>query len=137
MTLLSETECWELLAGRAVGRLVTCVDDEPHIFPVNYAVQRRTILFRTGEGAKLISVGINKQVAFEADDYGFDECGHGAAWSVVVEGVARTLHTPDQIALAEQAQVLPWTAGRKDHYVRIFPTRVTGRRFTLNRPEGA
>ena len=45
--ILPVHECWELLGSLALGRLVTYADGQPDIFPVNYVVQRRTVLFRT------------------------------------------------------------------------------------------
>jgi uncharacterized protein len=92
ITILSESESWNLLAGVALGRLVTSVDDQTEIFPVNFVVQNRTVLFRTAEGTKLISSAINKRVLFEADDHNVAE-----GWSVIVTGVARTLRTDDEI----------------------------------------
>jgi uncharacterized protein len=124
ITILSESESWNLLSGVALGRLVTSVDDQPEIFPVNFVVQNRTVLFRTAEGTKLISSAINKRVLFEADDHNVAE-----GWSVIVKGIARTLRTDDEIRQAERAQLLPWTATLKLHYVRIIPTSITGRRF--------
>ncbi|OLP01586.1 pyridoxamine 5'-phosphate oxidase [Mycolicibacterium porcinum] len=122
--ILSERESWELLGGVSLGRLVTAVDDEAHIFPVNFVVQNRTILFRTAAGTKLISAAINNQVLFEADDHTTAE-----GWSVIVRGIARTLRSEDELEDAERAQLLPWTATSKTHYVRVSPVRVTGRRF--------
>ncbi len=124
ITLLSEHECWDLLGSMALGRLVTSVDDEPEIFPVNLVVQRHTVLFRTALGTKLVSAVINKRVAFEAD-------GHSATegWSVIVKGRARVLHDNSEIEEAERAQLLPWTATTKTHYVRVLPDIITGRRF--------
>jgi nitroimidazol reductase NimA-like FMN-containing flavoprotein (pyridoxamine 5'-phosphate oxidase superfamily) len=124
ITILPESECWNLLSSVALGRLVTSVDDQPEIFPVNFVVQRRTVLFRTAEGSKLISAAINNRVLFEADEHNVAE-----GWSVIVKGVAQTLHGDDDIAEAERAQLLPWTATAKTHYVRIRPTQITGRRF--------
>ncbi|TGB37607.1 pyridoxamine 5'-phosphate oxidase family protein [Mycolicibacterium peregrinum] len=122
--IMSERDSWELLGSASLGRLVTAVDDEAHIFPVNFVVQNRTILFRTAAGTKLISAAINNQVLFEADDHNVDE-----GWSVIVRGIARTLRTDDELDEAERAQLLPWTATAKTHYVRVSPVRVTGRRF--------
>src|ERR1700739_4069251 len=124
VTILSEHECWDLLASQALGRVVTSVDGQPEIFPVNFAVQRRTVLFRTAEGTKLVSVAINNQVVFEADEHNVAE-----GWSVIVKGATRRLHGDEEIAEAEQAQLLSWTAPVKTHYVRIIPTSITGRRF--------
>jgi uncharacterized protein len=124
VTILSVSESWDLLASVALGRLVTSVQGEPEIFPVNFVVQRRTVLFRTAEGTKLVSAAINNRVLFEADDHDAAE-----GWSVIVKGAARTLHTNEELEEAERAQLLPWTATLKQHYVRIQPVSITGRRF--------
>ena len=124
MTVLSEDESWHLLASMALGRLVTCLEGQPAIFPVNFVVQRRTVLFRTAEGAKLFSVVMNNRVAFEADDHNVSE-----GWSVIVKGRAQVLNSRAEIREAERAQLLPWTAGVKGRYVRVFPSEITGRRF--------
>ncbi len=126
ISVLSESECWKLLSSTALGRLVTSVDGEPAIFPVNFVAQNRTVLFRTAEGTKLVSTAINNRVLFEAD--GHDEV---EGWSVIVKGMARSLRSDEEIAEAERAQLLPWIATVKTHYVRIVPVSVTGRRFTF------
>jgi uncharacterized protein len=36
VTILSAGECWNLLASAALGRLVTSVDGQAEIFPVNF-----------------------------------------------------------------------------------------------------
>ena len=126
ISILSEGECWNLLRSVALGRLVTVVDGQLEIFPVNFVVQRRTVLFRTAEGTKLVSAVINDNVLFEADDH---EAAEG--WSVIVKGMAQTLRTHDEIDDAEQAQLIPWTATLKPHYVRIRPLSLTGRRFSF------
>jgi nitroimidazol reductase NimA-like FMN-containing flavoprotein (pyridoxamine 5'-phosphate oxidase superfamily) len=128
-TILPLHECWDLLAGLTLGRLVTSVDGLPEIFPVNYVVQHRTILFRTAEGTKLVSAAINNHVVFEVDDHNVAE-----GWSVVVKGNARSLRTNEEIEEAERAQVLPWTSADKSHYVRVIPQTVTGRRFQFGSP---
>ncbi len=124
VTILSASESWDLLASVALGRLVTSVDGQPEIFPVNFVVQHRTVLFRTAEGTKLVSTAINNRVLFEADDHDAAE-----GWSVIVKGMAHMLRTPEELEEAARAQLLPWTATLKQHYVRIQPISVTGRRF--------
>ncbi|MGZ8748800.1 MAG: pyridoxamine 5'-phosphate oxidase family protein, partial [Mycobacterium sp.] len=104
----------------------TTVDGQPEIFPINFVVQHKTVLFRTAEGTKLVSAAINNNVLFEVDDHNAFE-----GWSVIVKGIARTLRTDDDIDEAERAQLLPWTATVKQHYVRIRPVSITGRRFTF------
>ncbi len=124
VSILPVNECWDLLAGVTLGRLVTSVGGQPEIFPVNYVVQRRTVLFRTAEGTKLVSTAINNKVLFEVDDHNVAE-----GWSVIIKGAARSLRTDEEIEDAERAQVMPWTSSDKSHYVRIVPEVVTGRRF--------
>lgn len=126
ISILTVTDCWNLLSSVSLGRLVTSVDGQPEIFPVNFVVQHRTILFRTAEGTKLISAAINDRVLFEADDHNVSE-----GWSVIVKGSARSLRSADELAEAERAQLLPWTATAKQHYLRIRPLSVTGRRFVF------
>jgi nitroimidazol reductase NimA-like FMN-containing flavoprotein (pyridoxamine 5'-phosphate oxidase superfamily) len=124
ITILSASESWGLLASAALGRVVTSVDGQPEIFPVNFVVQGQTVLFRTAEGTKLVSAAINNRVLFEADDHNVAE-----GWSVIVKGTARTLHTDEEIDEAERALLFPWTATLKQHYLRVIPTQITGRRF--------
>jgi nitroimidazol reductase NimA-like FMN-containing flavoprotein (pyridoxamine 5'-phosphate oxidase superfamily) len=126
VTILSESESWNLLKSQALGRLVTIVDGQPEIFPVNFVVDHRTVLLRTAAGTKLASAAINSRVLFEADEHNVAE-----GWSVVVKGIARVLQTRNEIKEAERAQLLPWTATLKQHYVRVIPTQITGRRFTF------
>lgn len=127
VTILSASECWNLLADVALGRLVTVADGQPEIFPINFAVQRKTVLFRTAEGTKLTSAAINNRVLFEADAY-----TESAGWSVVVRGTARSVRTREGIAEAEQAGLPSWIATERLHYVRILPTAITGRRFRFD-----
>lgn len=124
VTILSATECWDLLKRVALGRIVTTVDNTSHIFPINFVVQNRTVLFRTAEGTKLVSAAINNNVLFEADDHDVEQ-----GWSVIVRGVARTVRDEADLAEAQRAELLPWTATAKTHWVRVLPTQITGRRF--------
>lgn len=126
ISVLSETECWNLLSSVALGRLVTNVAGHPEIFPVNFAVQHRTVLFRTAEGTKLVSSAMNELVLFEADQHDVAE-----GWSVIVKGTARVVRGDEDLAEAEQAALVPWTAPAKQHFVRIRPLSVTGRRFAF------
>jgi nitroimidazol reductase NimA-like FMN-containing flavoprotein (pyridoxamine 5'-phosphate oxidase superfamily) len=122
--VLSEDESWSRLETASLGRLVTSIGGEPEIFPVNFVVQDRTVLFRTGEGTKLFVAVTDGKVAFEADDHNIAE-----GWSVIVKGHAHVLNTDEEIKKAERAELFPWTATQKDHYIRVIPSEVTGRHF--------
>ncbi len=126
ITVLSDDECWQLLSGESLGRLATNIGGQPEIFPVNFVVQNQTVLFRSAEGTKLITMVINNVVAFEAD-------GHNDVdgWSVVVRGKARVLETAADIQEAEEAHLRPWVPTLKLRFVRIMPSEITGRRFTF------
>jgi nitroimidazol reductase NimA-like FMN-containing flavoprotein (pyridoxamine 5'-phosphate oxidase superfamily) len=124
VTVLSEDDCWYLLASSTLGRLVTVVAGQPEIFPVNFVVQRPTVLFRTAEGRKLLSSVMDERVAFEADEHDFE-----GGWSVVVKGRADVMTDSADLKRAERAQLLPWTPSVKEHYVRIVAAEITGRRF--------
>ncbi|HYP72633.1 MAG TPA: pyridoxamine 5'-phosphate oxidase family protein, partial [Microbacterium sp.] len=90
---LSDQECWERLSVQQLGRLVTRAGDVLDIFPVNYTVDRESIVFRTAEGSKLTELTINDQVLFEVDEYTDTD-----AWSVVVRGHAHRLTTVEEVA---------------------------------------
>lgn len=55
VTVLSEDESWSLLSTVSLGRLVTIRGGRAEIFPINFAIQRRTLVFRTAQGTKLYS----------------------------------------------------------------------------------
>ena len=132
VSVLTDDESWDLLSGVHLGRLVTTVDGRAEIFPVNYVVQRRTVLFRTAEGTKLFTAMMNSQVLFEADDHNVVE-----GWSVIVRGTAEILYGADDIEDAERAGLYPWIATLKLRFVRVKPTQITGRRFLFGpEPDG-
>jgi uncharacterized protein len=126
VTVLSDDESWDLISAVHLGRLVTVIDGHAEIFPVNFVVQRRTVLFRTAEGTKLFGTVMNNQVLFEADDH--DVAG---GWSIIVRGSAEVLFGADDIQDAERAGLYPWIATRKLRFVRITPGQITGRRFVF------
>lgn len=126
ITVLSESESWDLLGTASLGRLVTNFAGEPEIFPVNFVVQGRSVLFRTAEGTKLFSAVGNRTVIFEADDHNVAE-----GWSVIVRGRAQLLKTDADIQQADKAGLCPWVATAKPNFVRITPNDITGRRFVF------
>jgi hypothetical protein len=69
--------------------------------------------------------GGDYQVAFEID--AIDVPGR-QGWSVLVQGPAHHV-SGDERESAERAGVEPWPAGDRELFIRIIPTRVTGRRI--------
>ncbi|UXA17847.1 pyridoxamine 5'-phosphate oxidase family protein [Mycobacterium sp. SMC-4] len=126
VTELTEAESWDRLARVSLGRLVTTVNGWTEIFPVNFVVQGKTLLFRSAEGTKLLTAVLNEYVVFEADDHNVVE-----GWSVVVRGKARLLAGSTEMAEARRAGLYPWVATAKSRFVRITPQTMTGRRFVF------
>ena len=125
---LSPAECWELLATQPVGRVAIIVGHYPVVFPVNYAVDDKTIVYCTGVGTKLHSVH-RSNVTFEVDEVDVE---HRRGWSVMVKGVAQELSvTRDRqvISKAELGGATPWAPGDRGHMIRILADQVTGRRI--------
>lgn len=122
LAALDEAECLRLLATRSVGRLAYVARaGTPDIAPVNYVLDGRDVLVRSGPGPKLQAAERGDRVAFEVDD--LDEQVR-AGWSVVVAGRARVV-PPAEAARLDLPE--PWSQGPRRHVVRISG-RVTGRR---------
>jgi nitroimidazol reductase NimA-like FMN-containing flavoprotein (pyridoxamine 5'-phosphate oxidase superfamily) len=126
--ILEEQACWERLRRTSVGRLAVDNAGQPDIFPINFVVDDKTIVFRTKPGTKLAASVLLQRVAFEIDGY---EPQLGQAWSVVVKGRARMIERMQERYDAEDLPLFPWVAFPKPEFVRIVPQEVTGRRFHL------
>ncbi len=125
---LTEAECRNLLAAHEVGRLVVVVDDEPHVFPVNYAFDGDSIVVRTDSGTKLRGATL-RRVAFEIDE--LEHAPASCAWSVVARGVGDDV-TDAVDAASERARALlvtPWVGGERQQWIRIHGLVLTGRRL--------
>ncbi|CAI3804060.1 hypothetical protein NKCBBBOE_03504 [Pseudarthrobacter sp. MM222] len=129
---LSFDECWELLASSIVGRLALIVDGHPEIFPVNFVLERRSIVFRTDPGTKLWESRKEEPVAFEIDGY---DPATQEAWSVVARGTTALIEDPDEQSAVDALGLEPWERGTKSYYVRLSPVALTGRRFKVNAPD--
>lgn len=123
---LSENVCWALLRTTDVGRLAVIVGDHPEIFPINYVVDHATVVFRSAEGTKVTAALNDHPVAFETDGYDPET---GLAWSVVVKGEATTFQTIEEATDSFNLELHPWQAGKKERFITIRPTEITGRRF--------
>jgi uncharacterized protein len=127
---LTESECFGLLAGQHLGRVLLVDDRGPIAVPVNFVLDRHTVVFRSGEGTMLDVALRGAPVAFEVD--GADEATR-TGWSVVVRGEATEITDPDDLARVRQLPLHAWAPGVKTHYVRIPPSALTGRRIAVPR----
>ena len=129
LEVMSRSECLDRLAEARVGRLALVVDDRPEIFPINYALDGDTVLFRTAEGTVLSHAGL-REVAFEVDHID-EETRSG--WSVVVQGHADDI--ADAIdATSQRLRQLPlitWAPGQRAHWFAIRPRSISGRRLRV------
>lgn len=124
ITELDEERCWALLAANSMGRLAAAAAGEVDIFPLNYVVDGRTLVFRTAPGTKLVELTIHSNVALEIDGYSEVE-----AWSVVVKGRATVIDARVEQEAVERLPLAPWIPTAKHVFVRITPNEVSGRRF--------
>ena len=128
---LSESACWALLRTTSVGRLAVWVDDHPDIFPLNYAVDHGTVVFRSRAGTKVSAALSGSPVALEADGY---DAGTAEAWSVVIRGQAEEITSGSDLIDTLDLPLFPWQAGDKGRFIRIVPTTTSGRRFPIADP---
>lgn len=124
---IGEDECFALLERQNLGRLAVVREGRPEIFPVNYAIDERTIVIRTGSGVKLNYASL-AHVAFEVED--IDPLTR-EGWVVEVRGFAEEItDTGDRWSEhARHAGVTPWVKGQHDHYLAISHIQVSGRRI--------
>jgi nitroimidazol reductase NimA-like FMN-containing flavoprotein (pyridoxamine 5'-phosphate oxidase superfamily) len=123
---LTPARCWDLLAGSPAGRIGVLNDSAPEIYPVNHAVDGRSIVFRTDPGTKLRGLTRTPRVCFEVDGIDPEEAG---GWSVLVKGRAVEVDDPDELRRLTRLPLLHWALGEKTHWVRVVPDDVTGRRI--------
>jgi uncharacterized protein len=120
---LSRSECLAALRGQHLGRLAITQHAMPLIVPVNYAMDRANVVFRTHQGGLLDRCCRNTVVAFETDQY---DDATGLGWSVVMVGLANVLYGGDRLRAVELGLT---SAGAGDGavFVKIVPGNVTGR----------
>ncbi len=121
---LERDECLALAQSVSVGRIAWSVgEDPPVVVPVNFSMDHETVVFRSDPGAKLDAIR-GRSVSFQVD---FVDPFHRTGWSVLLHGVADVVTG----ATPEHVHVESWSEGSKPHWIRIEPTRVSGRRIRL------
>lgn len=124
LVVLYEDECLALLASAPLGRVAVTVGALPAVFPVNFTLVDRRILFFTSEGTKLAAATRNAIVAFEADDF---DVVDRSGWSVLAVGPATEVVDHDLNERARRAMVDAWAEGDRSHLVQIDAEVITGR----------
>ena len=122
IAILDSDECWALLGSTEVGRLAVSIANHPDVFPINYVVDHKTIVFRTAEGTKLAAAVLGTAVAFEIDGYDAEtrrgvERGHqgvGGRDREDVRPVRRTRPPAVPVERGAQASIRQGLAGGDD-----------------------
>jgi nitroimidazol reductase NimA-like FMN-containing flavoprotein (pyridoxamine 5'-phosphate oxidase superfamily) len=121
---LTSAECLDVLGRNDLGRLAVVLDDgQPDLFPVNYVLDGDRVVFRSLPGTKLDHAALSK-VAFEVD-----ERSPTGAVSVVVKGVGREITDAIDPDSERQREIELISPIEGDHWVRIVPAQITGRRL--------
>jgi nitroimidazol reductase NimA-like FMN-containing flavoprotein (pyridoxamine 5'-phosphate oxidase superfamily) len=129
---LDEAECLRLISPGGLGRLAYSGRFDLTVLPVNYRLHEGTIVFRTAqdsptdEDLRTGIAGAEYRVAFEVDDV---DAAVREGWSVLLQGSAHHVDSESERASVAGAGVEPWAGGDRQHYIRITPTRITGRRI--------
>ena len=127
---LDEDQCRALIAGGGIGRIAYASRSGPAVLPVNYVWWDGAVVFRTAAHGPLdedLRTGIadaDYRVAFEIDD--IDRAAQ-QGWSVLIQGPAHHVTGTEEEAV-RQTGVESWAPGNRELFVRIVPTRISGRR---------
>jgi uncharacterized protein len=130
---LSRDECMRLVRSVPVGRIVYTRQALPAVELVNFALVDGDIVIRTSAEGKLAAATRGAVVAFEADCV--DLGGH-AGWSVTMVGQARAVTDGEETRCLERIALTSWVPGQRDHFIRISPAIVNGRRVGGQRLPG-
>jgi nitroimidazol reductase NimA-like FMN-containing flavoprotein (pyridoxamine 5'-phosphate oxidase superfamily) len=139
---LDQAECMRLIAPGGIGRLCFAGQFDLTVLPVNYVLHNGMIVFRTVPGGTTeedlrTSIGVahaEYRVAFEVDDF---DAQTREGWSVLVQGPAHHLDSDEDRAEAEAIGLQTWAGSNRDHFIRITPARVTGRRIRRSQVPGS
>ncbi len=130
--VLDEPESLRLVSSMGFGRLAYSGRYGLTVMPVNYKLHEGSILFRTAhnsptdEDLRTGMPGAEYQVAFEVDHIDTDT---REGWSVLIQGDAHHVDTEAERTSVLAAGLESWAGGEREHFLRIFPVRITGRRL--------
>ncbi len=131
---LDEAECLQMISAGGIGRIGYTGQYGPTVLPVNFALQEQAVVFRTGQDSPMgedLRTGIADAdyiVAFEVDEI---SQASREGWSILIQGSAHHVDSEHgKRAQVMRSGVEAWVeAGREELFIRILPTRITGRRI--------
>jgi hypothetical protein len=130
--LLDEDECRRLISAGGVGRLAYSGPRGVAVLPVRYKLDQGSIVFRTplnsptDEDLRTGIEGAEYKVSFEVDELG-QEAREG--WMVFVQGAAHHMDSESDRASAWASGGQPSGGATREHFLRITPTFIAGRRL--------
>ena len=130
---LSQAECLRLVGQVPLGRIVYTRQALPAVELVNFTMDDGDIIIRTDSGGQLAAATHGAVVAFEVDSV---DIATRAGWSVTIVGYSRAVTDGAEILRLEEVGLVPWAPGKRDHFIRISPEIVNGRRVASGRLTG-
>jgi hypothetical protein len=127
---LSRDECLTLMASVPVGRIIYTRRALPAVELVNFVLDHGDIVIRTDRSGKLAAATRGAVVAFETDQV--DLAGQ-SGWSVTAIGPSSEVTDPGELARLQTIGLRPWAPGARDHFIRISPVMLNGRRLCTDR----
>ena len=125
---LDRKECLVLLRWEPIIRLaVAAPGHAPTVVPINFVLDGDNVIFRSDLGEKLALLA-DQPVSLQADRF---DWYRRIGWSVLVQGIAHEIDSTEVDGLALGA----WAPGPKEHFVRVIPDVITGRRLVLDQPD--
>jgi uncharacterized protein len=129
---LTRDECLHLMTSVPVGRIIYTRQALPAVELVNFAIDDGDIIIKTDRSGKLAAATRGAVVAFEADS--LDAKRH-VGWSVTVIGQSQEVTDPDEISRLEHIGLRSWAPGDREHFMRIRPGILNGRRLSAHSAE--
>jgi nitroimidazol reductase NimA-like FMN-containing flavoprotein (pyridoxamine 5'-phosphate oxidase superfamily) len=129
---MDEAECLRLISAGGVGRIAYSGQFGLAVLPVSYKVLEGSIVVRTPLGSTTdedLRTGIrgaDYRVAFEIDQVDRDA---EEGWFIVIRGPARHVEADDDCLSAWLRPTPPSDWRTPEHFVRITPSEIVGRRL--------
>jgi nitroimidazol reductase NimA-like FMN-containing flavoprotein (pyridoxamine 5'-phosphate oxidase superfamily) len=129
---LEKAECLQMIAAGGIGRIGYTGRYGPTVLPVNFVLYEQSVVFRTGQDSPMgedLRTGISDAdyvVAFEVDEI---SPATREGWSILIQGSAHHVDSSHERAQVMESGVEAWPGGEKDLFIRVTPTRITGRRI--------
>jgi nitroimidazol reductase NimA-like FMN-containing flavoprotein (pyridoxamine 5'-phosphate oxidase superfamily) len=129
---IDRAECLRLISPGGVGRIAFTGRFGPMVLAVGYTLHEGTIVFLTAQDSPTeedLRTGIahaEYKVAFEIDEF---DVAERVGWSVMVQGTVHHVDSAAERSALVGAGVEAWPAGAREHFIRIAPTKISGRRI--------